>query len=175
MDHAREESEAQRPPSKVSYTNQTRNAQAGNSGQNDATKNTSRENAQYVASGRVQAPKQKARAEPERMERSGDAAVSSEIAIGGESRANVSNASNGSMKHGAEAQASKELPVKTEQHTPRDELAPVINTLVEVVDMSGDTESDSDLMRELFGSYKEDEDMQEIDEYAYFAHDLISL
>ncbi len=63
--------------------------------------------------------------------------------------------------------------MKAEQRTPPDELAPVINTLVEVVDMTGDAESDSDLMRELFGSFKEDEDMQEIDEYAYFAHDTI--
>ncbi len=62
--------------------------------------------------------------------------------------------------------------MKSEQHTPRDELAPVINTLVEVVEMNGDTDNDNDLMRELFGLFKDD-NMQEIDEYAYFAHDTI--
>lgn len=163
-----EKSEAPKPPPKVSNMNQNRNGQAGSSGQNAATKNTARtENAQQVTSARVEAPREKARVDPERMERGGSWSRLPEVAMGRESWANVSNSNRGNKKYAAEDTALKELPVKAEQRTPSGELAPVINTLVEVVDMSGDTESDNDLMRELFGSYKEDEDTQEIDEYVY--------
>ncbi len=99
MGRAREESEALRLPPKVPYMNQPRNAQAGESRKNNATKNTYRETAQQAASGRVEAAKQKVRVEQKRMERSGDANISSESTIGGKSRTNVLNTSKGNTKH----------------------------------------------------------------------------
>ncbi|KJA19135.1 hypothetical protein HYPSUDRAFT_89611 [Hypholoma sublateritium FD-334 SS-4] len=159
-----EESEAQKPRPKVSNTSQNRYAQAGSSGQNAVTKTTSRtETAQRVTGARVEAPRQRARVEPEGEEQGRGSNRLPELATGGEYKTNVLNRSKGEMDHVAKDKTPKELPVKTERHTPPGERAPVINTLVEVVDMSGDTESDNDLMRELFGSFKED-DTQEIDE-----------